>query len=232
MTIKNNKAPFLLTASLICADFLSLEKELKKLKKGGIDLIHFDVMDGSFVPRFGLFPEILSLIKKITDLPIDVHMMVQNPEDYIKVFADGGADYFVVHAESDQHLHRTLKRIHEYGMKAGVALNPATPLTVLDYLLDDLDLVLLMAINPGIVGHKLIPQMIDKIADLKMKLQRHPNVLIEVDGGVAFESAPEMVRRGANILVCGSSTIFKLDQKVDVKIKQFRKYTNRTLSHK
>lgn len=211
-----------LSASIICARILNMDLEIKKLKKGGIDRIHFDVMDGVFVPRYGLPPEMLKEIHSKTDIPITVHMMVQDPEPYIDIFTEAGADTFVFHIEPTFHINRILKKVKETGMLAGVALNPATPLTVLDYILSDIDVIMLMMINPGILGHKLIPQMMGKILDLKNKLKKNPNIQIEVDGGVTFESAPKMIKNGADILVCGNSTIFKPDEEPDEKIKQLR----------
>lgn len=210
-----------LAASLVCANMLELEKEVRLLEEGQADLIHFDVMDGVFVPRYGLHPEILQAIRKITKIPVDVHMMTVEPERYIPIFAQSGADYFVVHAEACPHLHRTITLIKQAGMKAGVALNPATPLTVLDYVLDDIDLVCLMAINPGILGHKLIPGMMPKIAYLNQKIGDR-DIIIEIDGGVTFESGPQMLQTGATALVCGSSTIFKPNEKVNKKLEEFR----------
>ncbi len=211
-----------LSASIICADLLNLKKEVGLLKKGKIDRIHFDVMDGIFVPRYGLPPEVLKFIHTESNIPITVHMMVQDPEPYIDIFKNSGADAIVFHVEPVKHIHRVIEKIKMSGMKAGVALNLATPLTCLDYILEDLDLVMLMAINPGIVGHKLIPQVYKKIADLKDKLVDYPKVEIEIDGGVTPESAPKMIKNGADILVCGNSTIFKQDREIEKRIKQLR----------
>lgn len=216
--MKKNK--FELSASLICANFLNLDKEIEQINQSGCDYIHFDVMDGVFVPRYGLFPEMLKYIKAKTSLPIDVHFMTVEPEQYVKVFADAGADIINVHVEACNHLHRTINVIKNLGVKAGVTLNPATPLNVLDYIIDEIDIVQLMAINPGIVGHKLIPKIMDKISDLNLKIEDR-NVLIEIDGGVSPESASLMIKNGASILVCGSSTIFKPGIDVDVKTKEF-----------
>lgn len=211
-----------LAASLICANPLNLEQDIRLLEAGGIDQIHFDVMDGHFVPRLGLYPELLRSIKTISKLPIDVHMMMDNYEFIIPDFIKAGADYIVVHAEPTQHLHRVVKLIRDLGAKAGVALNITTPLSVLDYVLDDINLVMLMAINPGIVGHKLIPQAYDKIKELKEKIADRPDIIIEIDGGVSPESADKMIKLGANMLVCGTSAIFKPDIPLDVKVKEFR----------
>lgn len=222
--MENKTKPYYLAASLICGDPLNLESEIKKLEKGGADYIHFDMMDGVFVPRFGLYPEILQAIKKISKIPVDVHLMIKDPEPYIQPFADAGADIFVPHAESCQHLHRTVRLIKESGMKAGVALNPATPLSALDYVLGDIDWVMLMAINPGIVGHKLIPNMLHKMVELNQKIAGR-DIKIAIDGGVTPESTPKMMAAGAKVFVCGSSTIFRPQEApVDEKLKEFKKH--------
>jgi len=219
-----------LSASLICADPLDLANEVKKLE-GQIDYLHFDLMDGNFVPRYGLYPEILSAIKKVSKIPVDVHMMSEEPERYIDLLAKAGADIVCVHVEACRHLHRTIKLIKDAGLKVGVALNYATPLNILDYILDDIDLIMLMAINPGIVGHKLIPGAIRKINDLKNKLTAAgQEKIIEIDGGVSPESAAEMIKAGANILVCGTSAIFKVDRPVNEVIKEFREIIDRKIS--
>lgn len=220
--IKQNKK-VMLSASLVCADMMNIQGEIFKLEKGGIDYIHFDVMDNQFVPRFGLHPEILQSLKKKTKIPIDVHLMVNNPENAIPAFIQAGADIIVFHIESTLHAHRLIRQIKSAGIKAGIAINPATNLDVLDYLLEDIDMVMLMAINPGILGHKLIPEMMKKISDLKTKLKNHKNIMIAIDGGVSFDSAQEMVKRGASFLVCGTSTIFKPEGDVDVKIVELNK---------
>lgn len=209
---------------------LDLESEIRSLEEGGIDYIHFDVMDGNFVPRFGLHPEMLKAIKSITKIPVDVHLMIDNPDFFIREFVEAGGDIIVVHAETTRHLHHTIKMIRDMGARAGVALNPGTPLNVLDYILDDIDLVMLMAINPGIVGHKLIPRALDKISELKQKLADYPNIIIEVDGGVNPESAPEMIKHGADLLVCGTSMIFKPDIEVGEKLKEVRRSLDQKLA--
>lgn len=217
---------FQLSASIICANLLTLDKEVDLIKKGKIDRIHFDVMDGIFVPRYGLPPETLKFIHDKTNIPVTVHMMVDNPEPYIDIFSKAGADTIVFHVEPVNHIHRIIQKIKANGIKAGLALNPATPLSVLDYILQDIDLVMLMAINPGIVGHKLIPWIYKKISDLKDKLTEFPQVMIEIDGGVTFESAPKMVKSGADILVCGSSTIFRLNESISSKLNELSKVIN------
>jgi ribulose-phosphate 3-epimerase len=212
-----------LAASIICGSPLNLEVDLAALEKGGIDYIHFDVMDGVFVPRFGLFPEYLKAIRSKTNLPIEVHMMVQDPEPYIQDFVNAGATMLTPHIEPLMHAHRTIMKIKSAGALAGLALNPGTSLSSLDSVLEDLDLVMLMAINPGIVGHKLIPRTMEKIAELRKKIDEiDKNVLIEIDGGVTPESGIRMRQAGANMLVCGTGTIFQPPAKLDDKIREFR----------
>jgi len=224
MNIKNTPKYHLL-ASLICGDPLALSQEIKSLEEGGIDGIHFDVMDGQFVPRLGLYPEYLQAVKQATAIPVDLHLMIEDPEHSIPAFTKMGVtdtDVVVVHAESTKHLHYIVKSINDAGYKAGVALNPATPLSALDYVLPSIDRVMLMAINPGILGHKLIPDMIRKITELKEKLADYPDVHIEVDGGVSPESAAIMIRAGADMLVCGTSCIYKKDRPLSETVQEFR----------
>lgn len=215
----------LIAASLICSDPLNIQKDIVELNKGGTDFIHFDVMDGFFVPRYGLYPEILSYLKNQTTIPVDVHMMVSNPEDYIEEFKNAGATYYNFHIEATNHAHRIIKKIEKVGMLPGVALNPATSLSTLDYIIKDLKMVVLMAINPGIVGHKLIPEMIDKIKHLRKFANEKGNkeLLIEIDGGVTFESGKTMIEAGADVLVCGTGTIYRPhEDTISNKISAFR----------
>ena len=218
-----------LAASLICADPLNLQSEIKELEIGKADFIHFDVMDGLFVPRYGLYPEILTYLKKITKIPVDVHMMVENAEDYIADFNNAGADYYNVHVESTNHLHRVVKKVRDIGMRPGVALNPATPLSSLDWIIKDIDMVVLMAINPGIVGHKLIPSMLNKIKTLREIANQAGNesLKIQIDGGVTFDSASLMIENGADTLVCGTGTIFRPhEDTISNKLNQLREKIN------
>lgn len=216
-----------LSASLICGDMIHLKKDIALLEKGKIDYFHIDIMDGVFVPRFGLFPEIITTLRSVSSIPIDLHMMVTDAEGYIKTFVHAGMDkqddIFVFHAETTNHIDRVIRTIHSYGMKAGLAINPATSLSVLDYILDDIDVIEIMGINPGILGHKLIPSTMHKIADVKTKLKDHPHIEIEVDGGVTFESVLRMRDAGASMFVCGTQTIFSKDQPIDRKITQLRR---------
>ena len=198
-------------ASLICGNPIDLNSDLKELEKSNIDLIHFDVMDGQFVPRYGLYPEILKSIKERYSFQIDVHMMTYDAEEYILDFKKAGADYYNVHIESTNHISRVIKKINDSGMKAGIGINPGTPLNNLDWIINDIKMVVLMAINPGIVGHKLIPSIIDKIKELRSYANKFGNkdLIIQIDGGVTPESIPLMIKAGADALVCGTGTIFK-----------------------
>ena len=173
-----------IAASLICADPINLEDEVNELIESKIDLIHFDVMDGSFVPRYGLYPEILKAIKEKENCPlVDVHIMSENPEEFIDVFASYGADYFNFHIEATKHPHRVLKKIINSGMKPGIALNPNTSIDSLKWIIQDIKMVVLMTINPGIVGHKFIPEMYDKIKELRnfANLSGNTDLIIETD---------------------------------------------------
>lgn len=205
------KAPSFLSASLICADPLNMESDILQLNESSIDFIHFDVMDGSFVSRYGLYPEVLSSLKKISSIPVDVHMMVNNPEDYIQTFQSAGATYFNFHVEASQQVSRIIKKIKDSGMKPGIALNPATPVYALEWIIRDVEMVVVMAINPGIVGHPFIPSMLTKISAIRALANEkgNDNLLIEVDGGVTPFTAPQMIAAGANVLVCGTGSIFR-----------------------
>lgn len=222
-----------IAASLICANPINIEKEVNKLIEGCTDLIHFDVMDGNFVPRYGLYPEIL---KKLRDngvkIPVDVHMMVENPEDYINLFAEVGANYYNFHIEASKHPHRIIKKIIAAGMKPGIALNPDTPLSCLDWIIQDIEMVVLMTINPGIVGHKFIPEMLEKIKSLReLANKKKPSLIIELDGGVTPETIPSMINAGADALVCGNGTIFRPhEDSIQNKLKYTRKIIDETFN--
>lgn len=192
--------------SILSADFSQLANEINKIEKAGADWVHIDVMDGHFVPNLTFGPPVVAAIRKVTKLPFDVHLMVTNPQDLIEPFAKAGADIITVHAETAPHLHRLLQTIKEYGLKAGVSLNPSTPLAVVEEVLDDLDMILIMSVNPGYGGQKFIPGAIEKITRLKTKLdQRKLSVDIEVDGGINASTARQVIAAGATILVAGSA---------------------------
>jgi len=201
-----------LGASLMCADYLNLERDIRSLEQCGVDYIHFDVMDGHFVPNFGLNLDLLKSIRKITKLPINVHLMIENASDYLDAFMDAECDSLSFHQEPTYHSQRLLEKIRQRGVKAGIAINPATPLTTLDYILPDLDFALIMTVNPGFAGQKLIPITLQKIAALRKILQaKNLNTDIQVDGNVSFENIPNMVRAGATMLVGGTSSLFMKD---------------------
>jgi ribulose-phosphate 3-epimerase len=200
--------------SILSADFLKLGEEIKALDEVGADLIHIDIMDGHFVPNITIGPTVVESIRKITKLPLDVHLMIDDPDRYINDFVKAGSDIITVHVEASVHLHRTVQYIKEKGIKAGVSLNPATSLCSLDHILSDIDMVLLMSVNPGFGGQDFIPFVFKKIKDLKnIILDRKLDVLIEVDGGIKYENAKEVASAGADILVMGSAFFGSKDYK-------------------
>lgn len=193
--------------SILSADFTRLGEDIARAEAGGADWIHVDVMDGHFVPNLTIGVPVVKSIRPVTKLPLDVHLMIDNPDDYVESFAKAGADYITVHAEAATHLQRTLSHIRSIGKKAGVALNPATPESVLQYVLADIDLVLVMTVNPGFGGQKFISEVVPKIARIRKMFDDagFPNVLISVDGGINDDTARKVVDAGANVLVAGSS---------------------------
>lgn len=192
--------------SILSADFSRLADEIIKIEQAGADWVHIDVMDGHFVPNLTFGPPVVAAIRKVTPLPFDVHLMVTNPQDLIEPFAKAGADIITVHAETAPHLHRLIQTIKELGKKAGVSLNPSTPLSAVEEVLADVDMLLIMSVNPGFGGQKFIPSAVDKIARLKSMLdERNLIVDIEVDGGINAATARQVIAAGANILVAGSA---------------------------
>ena len=196
--------------SILSADFSKMGEDVSKLKAWGADWIHFDVMDGNFVPNLTFGPSMCRAVRPYTDLPIDVHLMVEHPSEWIVPFKEAGADVITFHVESaDHHLHSVLQQIHSLGLKGGVVLCPATPVESCIHLLRDCDLVLLMSVNPGFGGQKFIPETLNKIRRLKEEIRlRNLNTDIEIDGGVNPETARACVEAGATILVAGSA-VFK-----------------------
>lgn len=193
----------IIAPSILSADFANLERDIKAVEKAGCDWIHVDVMDGHFVPNLTIGPPVIRQIRKITRLPLDVHLMISNPDLYIGAYRDAGADIITVHQEACVHLQRTLAAIRGTGARAGVSINPATSPSTLDYVLDDADLILIMSVNPGFGGQSFIPSSADKIIAVKAMIGRRP-IHIEVDGGIQEETGRHAVEAGADVLVAGS----------------------------
>lgn len=221
---------FMMAPSILSADFSRLGEEIQAVEKAGADVIHVDVMDGHFVPNITIGPPVIASARKITDLPLDVHLMIADADRYIDDFVKAGADWITVHVEACPHLHRTISRIKEFGKKAGAVLNPATPLVSLDEILADVDLVMLMSVNPGFGGQSFIRSSIQKIKTLrKMIEKRGLEVGIEVDGGVSPETIADVAGAGANIFVAGSAVFGKQDyEKVIREMKTICRDTKQT----
>jgi ribulose-phosphate 3-epimerase len=192
--------------SILSADFSKLGEEILAVEAAGADWIHIDVMDGHFVPNITIGPGPIQSLRKITRLPFDVHLMIENPERYIDAFADAGSDVITVHVEAAHHLHRIIAHIRERGIKAGVSLNPATPLVQVEPILNDIDVLLIMTVNPGFGGQKFIPQSLPKIRKARALVNSTaPGVAIEVDGGVTLDNIKSIAEAGADIIVAGAS---------------------------
>ena len=195
--------------SILSADFTRLADEVRAVERAGADRIHIDVMDGRFVPNISMGPFIVEAIDSLTDLPLEAHLMIEEPDRYIDVFMEAGADVIIVHQENTAHLHRVVQSVREQGKQAGVALNPATPAHVLDGIIDDLDLVLVMSVNPGFSGQRFIESVLPKIREIRDTItDRETSCDLEVDGGVNADTAPAAVSAGVNILVAATA-VFK-----------------------
>lgn len=203
--------------SILSADFAKLGEEILAVEKGGADYIHVDAMDGHFVPNLTLGPNIVSAIRPITKLPLDCHLMLSNPEEYIGAFAEAGADIITIHAEATPHIHRAIQLIKSHHVKAGVVLNPATPVEAISYVLEDVDMVLVMSVNPGFGGQSFIDSSLKKIAVLKELKETHGYTYeIEVDGGIIPETAKKCYEAGADVLVAGSYIYNQADRKAQI----------------
>ena len=214
-----------ISPSIMCADFRHLEDNIKILEQAGVEYFHFDIMDGSFVPNFTLGPDLLNSVREITVIPFDIHLMVESPEKHLKLFDIRLGDIISIHQESTLHLQMVLQSIRDLGARPSVAINPATPIFSIENVLDDIEVVLVMAVNPGFAGQKLIPSVLRKIANLKKFLidSGYDSIEIEVDGNVSFENAKKMREAGADIFVAGTSSIFIKNKDIQTLTEKLRK---------
>ena len=220
--MKLEKKKVKLAPSILSADFAQLGIQVSEASKAGADYIHVDVMDGHFVPNITMGPPLVASLRACTDLPLDVHLMIEHPEYYIPQFVDSGADIITVHVEACTHLHRVVQLIKEHGVKAGVSLNPSTPLIYLENILRQVDMILVMSVNPGFGGQIFIPETLGKLTSLSsMLVDYNVNPEIEVDGGITVNNANEIVNAGGDILAIGSS-IFKAEGGITRAIQDFR----------
>jgi len=217
---------YYIAPSLLSADFGRLAEEVRAVEAAGADLLHIDVMDGRFVPNITIGPPVVAAIRKVATAPLDVHLMIVEPERYIEEFAKAGADVITVHAEATPHLQRAVARIRELGKKAGVSLNPSTSLSAIEWVLTDVDMVLIMSVNPGFGGQAFLPSSLGKVELLRTQLTRAGlNVDIQVDGGIKADNVAEVVASGANVIVSGSGIFGTADYKktIDLMRKNIRK---------
>lgn len=215
-----------ISASILSADFGKLAAEIHQAEAAGVDWIHVDVMDGVFVPNITIGPPVVEAVRKVTRLPLDVHLMIDRPERYLEAFVAAGADWLGIHVEATLHLERQLRRIRELGAKATVTLNPATPLESLEYVLDAVDMVLLMTVNPGFGGQKFIPAMLPKIRRLRRMIDdRGLDVLLQVDGGVQLDTVDDLAAAGVDVFVSGSGIFNNSD--ICENVRQLRERINR-----
>ena len=204
-----NSQQIKISASMMCADFGHLENVLLELKRANVDALHFDIMDGHFVPNIALGPDLVRSLRNKTDLLFDTHLMVQNPDNYFDMFAEAGSDILIFHAEACTHPFRAIQQIRAYGLKAGIAINPATPLSAVDYVLDQVDIVLIMTVEPGFASQDFISSMVHKVRVLRdIIFQRKLKIDIEVDGHIDKSTIPDLAKAGANVFVGGSSGLF------------------------
>jgi len=214
-----------LSPSILSADFANLERDIKALEEENIKYLHVDVMDGHFVPNITIGPVVVSSIRKKTDMILDVHLMIENPDRYVDVFCDAGADILTVHYEATNHIHGVVQSIKKRGVKAGIAINPGTPLNVLEEILPDVDLVLIMSVNPGFGGQDFILNSLEKIAYIKeVNKQLNLDIIIEVDGGIKEHNVMDVVEAGVNLVVAGSA-IFN-DKTIKENVNKFKEALN------
>lgn len=204
--------------SILSADFSRLGEEMKAVETAGADWIHIDVMDGHFVPNLTIGPPVIRSLRKVSQLPFDVHLMIDNPESYLDTFIDAGSDILTVHLEATNHLHRTIAYIKKRGIQAGISINPSTPVTLLEDILPDLDLLLIMTVNPGFGGQHFIPNMLPKIRKAKTMIRTcAPHVVLEVDGGINLDNIQTVAQAGADVLVAGSAVFSSGDYHLTLK---------------
>jgi len=212
-----------ISPSILSCDFSEIGKEIEKLNHSGADLIHVDVMDGHFVPNLTFGPPVIKKIRKCSNLPFDVHLMISPVEKYIKDYAEAGADIITFHPEATEDVGKTIEVIRSYKKKVGISLNPETPSSVIENYLKEIDLILIMSVNPGFAGQKFMPEVLEKVKFFRSKINNEKlNIDIEIDGGIDFETAPLAIKAGANILVSGT-TIFKGGNNISENIKNLRK---------
>ena len=223
------RRPCKLAPSILSADFGRLAEHVQEAQAGGADWIHVDVMDGHFVPNISIGPPVVKAVRRAASLPLDVHLMIERPERYLESFAAAGADLITVHLEASVHLHRTVQQIHALGCRAGVSLNPATPVGHLEEILPDVDLVLILAVDPGFGGQSYIPATTARIARVRTMLDQHgrPGAELEIDGGVKVHNAATIAAAGATVLVAGSA-VFNEDETVAANIAAFREQLTKT----
>jgi len=212
-----------ISASLMCADLCNIERDVRALEEAGVDWLHFDIMDGRFVPNITLGPDFVRAVRAVSDLPLDVHLMVEEPERYLPEFLEAGSDILAIHVEATRHVRTTLRAIREAGARAGLCLNPATPLDAVEYAADLVDMLVIMTVDPGFAGQKLIPSTLPKIAAAKKLVNAHGREAeIQVDGNVSFEHAPKMVAQGATVLVAGTSSVFQKGLTIEQGVQRLR----------